>query len=68
MTMNDWIKRLDVIIKLNGKELLSSAGKISHKMALDKAQKAYQQYQLERKQQQKQQSLAELEADIKHLK
>ncbi|KAF3978687.1 MAG: virulence RhuM family protein, partial [Methylococcales symbiont of Iophon sp. n. MRB-2018] len=68
MTMDDWIKRLDVIIKLNGKELLDNAGKISRQMALDRAEAVYQQHQLERKQQQKQQSLAELEADIKHLK
>jgi hypothetical protein len=68
MTMDDWIKRLDVIVRLNGKDLLNNAGKISHQMALDKAQEVYQQYQSERKQQKKQQSLAELEADIKHLK
>jgi hypothetical protein len=68
MTMDDWIKRLDVIVRLNGKDLLNNAGKISHQMALDKAQEVYQQHQSERKQQKKQQSLAELEADIKHLK
>lgn len=34
MYMKDWISRLDVIVQLNGKELLTHAGKISHQMAL----------------------------------
>ncbi len=37
MYMKDWISRLDVIVQLNGKELLTHAGKISHKMALEKS-------------------------------
>jgi hypothetical protein len=36
MYMEDWIARLDVIIQLNGRELLTHAGKISHKMAVEK--------------------------------
>ncbi len=34
MYMKDWVSRLDVIVQLNGKELLTHAGKISHQMAL----------------------------------
>nr|WP_242452839.1 RhuM family protein [Prosthecochloris ethylica] len=34
MYMKDWIQRLDSIIQLNGRELLTHAGKISHKLAL----------------------------------
>ncbi len=34
MYMKDWIERLDAILRLNGRELLSHAGKISHQMAL----------------------------------
>jgi len=37
MYMKDWISRLDIIVQLNGKELLTHAGKISHKMALKKS-------------------------------
>ena len=36
MYMNDWISRLDTILQLNGRELLSHAGKISHEKALEK--------------------------------
>lgn len=37
MYMNDWINRLDSILQLNGRELLTHAGKISHEMALEKS-------------------------------
>ncbi len=32
MTMKDWIDRLDAILQLNGRDLLTHAGQISHKM------------------------------------
>lgn len=34
MYMADWIQRLDVILQLNGREILSHAGKISHEGGL----------------------------------
>ena len=34
MYMQDWIERLDSILQLNGRELLTHAGKISHEKAL----------------------------------
>lgn len=67
MYMDDWIKRLDVILQLNGRELLTHAGKISHKMALEKSAA---EYEICKRQQQKleyQKSLNELEQDIKQL-
>lgn len=39
MYMKDWIERLDSILQLNGRELLTHAGKISHKIALEKQEK-----------------------------
>jgi hypothetical protein len=35
MYMSDWIQRLDAILQLNGRELLSHAGKISHQSSLE---------------------------------
>ncbi len=35
MYMKDWVQRLDIIVQLNGKELLTHAGEISHQMALE---------------------------------
>jgi hypothetical protein len=68
MYMSDWIQRLDVVISLNGRELLSHAGKITHKKAKEKSELEYQKYKEHKKQLQKQQSLKELEEDIKRLK
>ena len=68
MYMADWIKRLDDILKLNGKELLTHAGKISHEKALEKSNEEYQKYKVAQKITEKEQSLKEIEADIRKLK
>ncbi|MDR3341645.1 MAG: virulence RhuM family protein, partial [Treponema sp.] len=67
MYMNDWIERLDVILKLNGRELLNHAGKISHDMALEKSGDEFNKYRIGQKEQEKQISLKEIENDIKSL-
>lgn len=68
MYMKDWIERLDIILKLNGRELLTHAGKISHEMALKKSSEELEKYHLAQKALEKEQSLKELENDIKQLK
>jgi hypothetical protein len=68
MYMQDWIQRLDTLLQLNGRELLTHAGKISHEMALNKAGEEFEKYQLAQKLIEKEQSLKELEEDIKKLK
>ena len=67
MYMADWIQRLDLILQLNGRELLNHAGKISHQKAIDKSSMEYQKYKEERKILQKEDSLKEIEKDIKEL-
>jgi hypothetical protein len=67
MYMNDWSKRLDAILQLNGRDLLNHAGKISHAMALEKSEAELEQYRISQKALEKAQSLNELEADIKKL-
>ena len=68
MYMADWIQRLDVILQLNGRELLSHAGKISHDRALKKSNEEYQKYKIAQQVIEKEQSLKEIEEDIKKLK
>lgn len=68
MYMKDWIERLDTILQLNGRELLTHAGKISHEKALQKSNEEFEKYQLTQKALEKEQSLKELEQDIKKLK
>lgn len=68
MYMKDWIQRLDAILQLNGRELLSHAGKISHEMALKKSGEEFEKFLLAQKAIEKEQSLTELESDIKKMK
>ena len=67
MYMKDWILRLDTILQLNGRELLTHAGKISHEMALIKSGEEFEKYQLTQKTLEKEQNLKELEEDLKKL-
>lgn len=68
MYMKDWIQRLDAIVQLNGRELLTHAGKISHQQALNKSAEEYQKYREKQKQIEKENSLKELEQDINKLR
>ena len=68
MYMKDWAERLDSILQLNGRELLTHAGKISHQMALDKSSGEFEKFAANRKIIEKEQSLKEIEADIKRLR
>ena len=68
MYMKDWINRLDSILQLNGRELLTHAGKINHEIVLKKSGDEFGKYQLSQKALEKVQSLKELEQDILKLK
>lgn len=68
MYMADWIQRLDSILQLNGRELLTHAGKISHEKALQKSEAEFEKYKIVQKYVEKEQSLKEIEEDIKKLK
>lgn len=68
MYMKDWIQRLDSILQLNGRELLTHAGKITHEKALEKSNEEFEKYKLAQKKVEKDQSLNEIEEDIKRIK
>lgn len=68
MYMADWIQRLDSILQLNGRELLNHAGKISHEKALQKSEAEFEKYKITQKVIEKEQSLKEIEEDLKKLK
>jgi len=67
MYMKDWIERLDAILKLNGREILTHAGKISNKLALEKSGNEYQKFKELQKENEIKTNLKELENDIKNL-
>ncbi|MFY8109014.1 MAG: RhuM family protein [Bacteroidia bacterium] len=68
MYMADWIQRLDSILQLNGRELLTHAGKISHEKALKKSEEEFEKYKISQRAIEKEQSLKEIEEDIKRIK
>ncbi|PIQ16768.1 MAG: cell filamentation protein Fic [Flavobacteriales bacterium CG18_big_fil_WC_8_21_14_2_50_32_9] len=68
MYMKDWIAQLDVILQMNGRELLTHAGEISHEMALKKSNQEFEKYKDTQKITKKELSLKELEHDINSLK
>ncbi len=67
MYMADWAEKLDDILQLNGRELLTHAGEISHKMALEKSEIEYKKYREQQRSIEYEQSLKEIEEDIKQL-
>jgi len=68
MYMADWINRLDTILQLNGRELLTHAGNISHEMAVKKSSDELEKYRMVQQKLEKEQSLKEIEEDILKIK
>lgn len=68
MYMKDWIERLDTILNLNGREILKHAGKIRHEIAIEKSGSEYQKFKELRKVREKEESLKEIEEDLKNIK
>lgn len=68
MHMHDWIARLDSILQLNGRELLTHAGKISHELASQKSTLEYNKFKAVQNLLDKEENLKEIEEDIKKLK
>ncbi|MEA3265929.1 MAG: virulence RhuM family protein [Candidatus Fermentibacteria bacterium] len=48
MYMNDWLKKLDGFLVINDRDILNHAGKISHKVAKEIAEKEYDKFHTER--------------------
>lgn len=46
ITMNDWIEVADDLLKYRKKNILQDSGKISHKQAIEKANKEYEKFRL----------------------
>ena len=46
MTMEDWFIRLDEFLKLTDRETLQNAGKISHQVAVNKAESEFEKYRI----------------------
>ena len=67
MYMRDWVERLRMVLTMNQRSILEDAGRISHELAVQKANEEYQKYQVKRLEEQHVESLKELESDLKKL-
>jgi len=65
MTMSDWIARLDAILTLNGRELLTHAGTISAEIAREISAKQLDKFRERLRKEELEASLDELERDLK---
>ncbi len=68
MYMRDWIKKLDDILTINGKEILNHAGRVSRKLANEIANTEYVKFKKHRQIVEDKYALEQLKIEIKQLK
>ena len=67
MYMKDWIEHLKMVLTMNKKSILEDAGRISHQMALQKAENEYTKYKKQLQAAEHLESIKELNEDLKRL-
>lgn len=67
MYMADWVDRLRMVLTMNQRSILEDAGRISHELAMQKANEEYRKYQMALREEEHLESLRELEQDLKEL-
>lgn len=68
MMMDDWEKSLNVILTMNRKNILETKGKIKMELAKRKAREEYKEYKKTLKEQERLNSIKELDKDLKKIK
>lgn len=68
MYMKDWIEKLKLVLTMNEKSVLEDAGRISHQLAVQKADQEYTQYKEVQRAIEHLNSIKELDEDVKRLK
>ena len=67
MKMSDWIERLDLILKMNWKEILENFWKISHDLAVKKSEIIYEEFKENNKKIERKEIFLKLESDFKRI-
>ncbi len=67
MKMLDWAKKLDSFLEFNGENILTHAGKISHQMAQEHAEKEFEKYELARREIDGTEFVSDFDKMVKHL-
>ena len=64
MKMNEWVEALDSFLKINRYDLLNNPGKISHEMAIQKAESEYSKF----RKVQDQKFVSDFDKEVKRIK
>ena len=67
MYMKDWVSKLNMVLTMNERNVLTHSGKISHELAMQKADIEYEKYNQRQKLIEKEASLKELDKDLKRV-
>jgi hypothetical protein len=67
MHMSDWVSKLDDFLKLNDREILASAGRISKKLADEFAEGEYEKYVSLRKEVEKESDLSDFDKYVRRI-
>ena len=67
MYMKDWVEKLRIVLSMNQRSILEDAGRISHELALQKANEEYEKYKAIQLDAKHLESLKELDRDLKKL-
>jgi hypothetical protein len=68
MHMADWVKRLDGFLKFNERNILTHAGKVSHELALNHAEREFEKYEAERRRLEAEQPTSDFDKAVEEVK
>ena len=68
MNMLDWVKKLDAFLEFNEKNILTHAGKVSHKLAEEHAEREFEKYDTERRQIEANQAVSDFDKMVEETK
>lgn len=67
MYMKDWVTKLDGFLQLSDKNILTTAGKISHQLAQDHAEKEFEKYEIKRREIEAREPTSDFDKMVKNL-
>ena len=68
MHMADWVKRLDGFLKFNERNILTHAGKVSHELALNHAEREFEKYEAEGRRLEAEQPTSDFDKAVEEVK
>jgi hypothetical protein len=67
MHMGDWVSKLNDFLKLNERQILTDAGRVSHELGLETAHREFAKYEARQQQLEAQDAGSDFDRDVKRL-